>query len=67
MSKCFETMVSCKDLIELGFKPYQAKQIIKECKEHLANVEGIYFYYNRQINIVPARIVEKLFNIQLED
>ncbi|MGM0111202.1 DUF3173 family protein [Enterococcus sp. DIV0187] len=65
MTKNFEEMVSAKDLIELGFKPYQAKQIIKECKEYLANIEGISFYYNRQVAIVPARILEKLFGIQI--
>ncbi|WP_409196928.1 DUF3173 family protein [Carnobacterium maltaromaticum] len=26
-------MVSSKELIETGFKPYQAKQIIRECKK----------------------------------
>ncbi|NTP76692.1 DUF3173 family protein [Enterococcus faecium] len=66
MSKTFEIMINDKDLIELGFRPYQAKQIIKECKEYLVKIEGIDFYYNRQVRIVPARIVEKLFNIQLE-
>ncbi|MBO6438781.1 DUF3173 domain-containing protein [Enterococcus faecalis] len=65
MSICFETMIGCKDLIDLGFKPYQAKQIMKQCKEYLVKVEGIDFYYNRQVDIVPARIIEKLFNIQM--
>lgn len=64
MEKSFEMMVSCKDLTELGFKPYQAKQIIRESKEYLAQVEGIAFYYNRQVSVVPARVIEKLFNIQ---
>lgn len=65
MQSCFETMVSCKELVELGFKPYQAKQILRKCKEYLAQVEGIDFYYNRQVSVVPARVVEKLFNIQV--
>jgi hypothetical protein len=65
MQSCFEAMVNCKELVELGFKPYQAKQIIRECKEYLAQVEGIDFYYNRQVSIVPARVVEKLFDIQV--
>ncbi|EIQ7148835.1 DUF3173 family protein [Enterococcus faecalis] len=59
-------MVRSEDLIELGFKPYQAKQMIKECKEHLSKIEGISLYYNRQVNVVPARIIEKLFDIQIE-
>ncbi|EGO7946515.1 DUF3173 domain-containing protein [Enterococcus faecalis] len=58
-------MISSDDLVNLGFKPYQAKKIIKESKEHLANIDGIELYYNRQIKIVPARIVEQLFGIQV--
>lgn len=67
MEKGFEVMVNASDLIELGFRPYQAKQMVKECKEHLAKVEGIDLYYNRQINIVPARTLEKLFGIQIRE
>lgn len=65
MKTKFEIMVSSNDLIDLGFKPFQAKQMIRECKEHLVTVEGIDFYDNRQVNIVPARIIEKLFSIQI--
>lgn len=67
MKVCFEAMVSSKELIETGFKPYQAKQIIRECKEYLSEIEGISLYYNRQVNIVPARVIEKLFNIQVSE
>lgn len=65
MKTKFEIMVSSDDLINVGFKPFQAKQMIRECKEHLVTVEGIDFYDNRQVNIVPARIIEKLFSIQI--
>lgn len=65
MNKKFEVMISADDLIDLGFKPFQAKQMIRECKEHLSQIEGIDFYDNRQINIVPARIIKKLFSIQI--
>lgn len=65
MNNSFEVMVSANHLVDLGFKPYQAKQIIKECKEYLALIEGFTFFYNRQVSIVPARIVEKLYGIQI--
>lgn len=65
MSEKFDTMISSNDLIKLGFKPYQAKKIIRECKEHLSKVEGIDFYDNRQVAIVPARIVNQLFHINV--
>ncbi|EAC2531352.1 DUF3173 domain-containing protein [Listeria monocytogenes] len=64
MEKCFDTMASCKDLIELGVKPYQVKRFSRECKEYITQVKGIAFYYNRQVSVVPARVIEKLFNIQ---
>lgn len=66
MEKSFEVMVNSDDLIALGFKPYQSKKMIRECKEYLAKIEGIDFYYNRQVRIVPARTIEKLFSIKVE-
>lgn len=65
MKKKFEIMIDSSDLVDLGFKPFQAKQIIRECKDYLVTIEGIDFYDNRQVKIVPARIVEKLFSIQI--
>lgn len=65
MKKEFDVMVSRNDLIEIGFKPTQASNMLKESKDYLVKVEGVSFYDNRQINVVPARIIEKLFHIQI--
>ncbi|HAP2864199.1 TPA: DUF3173 domain-containing protein [Enterococcus faecalis] len=65
MNKDFEVMVSRSDLIQIGFKPHQASVMIREAKKHLSIVEGISFYSNRQVGVVPARIIEKLFDIQI--
>ncbi|CAD5900489.1 DUF3173 family protein [Listeria innocua] len=65
MTKDFEVMISRLDLIHIGFKPHQASVMIREAKEHLSTVEGISFYSNRQVGVVPARIIEKLFDIQI--
>lgn len=65
MTKDFEVMISRLDLIHIGFKPNQASVMIREAKEHLSTVEGISFYSNRQVGVVPARIIEKLFDIQI--
>ncbi|EAC4616598.1 DUF3173 family protein [Listeria monocytogenes] len=65
MTKKFEVMVSRMDLILIGFKSYQASTMIREAKEHLSTIEGISFYSNRQVGVVPARIIEKLFGIQI--
>lgn len=67
MKNSFEVMVNSDDLIALGFKPYQSKRMIRDCKNYLAQVEGIDLYYNRQVRVVPARIIEKLFNIKVEE
>lgn len=61
----FDLMVNKKDLINMGFKPNQAGQIIKESKEYLVKIEGVNFYSNRQVSVVPARIIEKLYHIQV--
>ncbi|EHP2905298.1 TPA: DUF3173 family protein [Listeria monocytogenes] len=48
----------------MGVKPYQVKRFSREGKEYLTQVKGIAFYYNRQVSVVPARVIEKIFNIQ---
>lgn len=58
-------MVSRKDLINMGFRPNQAYRMLKEAKEFLVMVEGVDFYNNRQINVVPARVIEKLFHLKI--
>ncbi len=65
MEKQFETMVSKSDLEELGFNRNQATVMVQQCKKYLVQIEGIDFYANRQVRVIPARILEKLFGIQL--
>uniref|UniRef100_UPI00403F676F DUF3173 family protein n=1 Tax=Candidatus Enterococcus willemsii TaxID=1857215 RepID=UPI00403F676F len=65
MEKEFDIMVSRKDLINMGFRPNQAYQMLKEAKEFLVMVEGVDFYNNRQISVVPARVIEKLFHLKI--
>ncbi|MET1995946.1 DUF3173 family protein [Enterococcus faecium] len=65
MEKDFDIMVSRKDLINMGFRPNQAYRMLKEAKEFLVMVEGVDFYNNRQINVVPARVIEKLFHLKI--
>lgn len=59
-------MVNRSDLIQMGFKSNQARQMLKESKEYLTKIEGLSFYSNRQVSVVPARIIEKLYHIQLK-
>ncbi|WP_430617346.1 DUF3173 family protein [Enterococcus sp. AZ188] len=65
MEDNFDLMVGKADLINMGFKPNQAAKMLKEAKEFLVRIEGIEFYSNRQISVVPARIIEKLFYLKI--
>lgn len=65
MEKQFEVMVSRSDLEKMGFKKNQALMMVRECKDYLVEIEGINFFANRQIGVVPARMIEKLYHIQL--
>lgn len=65
MERQFEIMVCRSDLEKIGFKKNQSLEIMKECKKYLIEIEGINFYANRQVCVVPARILERLFDIQL--
>lgn len=65
MEKDFDTMVNRSDLINLGFKANQATQMIKEAKKFLINIEGVELYNNRQINMVPSRVIEELFHLKI--
>lgn len=61
----FDIMISKSDLIDMGFKPNQASKMLKEAKEFLVIVEGVDFYNNRQVNVVPSRIIERIFHIKI--
>lgn len=61
----FDIMISKSDLVSMGFKTNQAAQMLREAKEYLVSVEGVNLYDNRQINVVPARIIEKLFRLKV--
>ncbi|AUB53352.1 hypothetical protein IGK38_002185 [Enterococcus pernyi] len=65
VEKTYDVMIDRNRLIELGFKPSQASKMIRDSKEYLANVEGISFYSGRQIAVVPAKIIQKLFYIEI--
>ncbi|HFD1634319.1 TPA: DUF3173 family protein [Enterococcus faecium] len=65
MEKEFDIMVSRKDLINMGFKSNQAYQMIREAKNFLVKIEGVDFYNNRQVSVVPARTIEKLFHLKI--
>lgn len=58
-------MVSRHDLEKMGFKRNQAQTMVRECKDYLVRIEGIDLFNNRQICVVPARTIEKLYHIQL--
>lgn len=58
--------VSKQDLVELGFREHQAKNIIQQTKIVMVN-DGYPLYNNRRIGIVPLKQVEKVLGTRLGD
>lgn len=54
--------VTKDDLIELGFKPYQAKTIIREAK-HFMVEQGYGYYNNKRLGCVPSFAVDSVVGI----
>lgn len=58
-------MIDKEDLIEYGFKPYQAITIIRRTKYELVQ-EGYSFYQNKRLGKVPVDAVEKVIGTSLK-
>lgn len=57
-------MVNYKDLIRLGFKEHQARDIIHQAKINLVE-QGLPLYNGKRIGVVPVRAVEKIIGFPL--
>jgi len=55
---------SKKDLIELGFKEYQARRVIQKAKQALVK-QGFDFYTGTKVGRVPTWMVEKIIGFEL--
>ena len=55
-----------KELMDLGFKEYQAKRIIRQAKQELVE-QGFDLYTGSKIGRVPAWMVEKIIGFKLSD
>ncbi|WP_311773955.1 DUF3173 domain-containing protein [Listeria booriae] len=54
--------VSKDDLIELGFRPYQAKPIIREAKHYMV-AQGYPYYNNKRLGCVPSYAVDNIVGL----
>ncbi|WP_251573997.1 DUF3173 domain-containing protein [Limosilactobacillus agrestimuris] len=53
-----------KDLMAVGFKEHQAREIIHQAKINLVN-DGLALYNGKRIGVVPAYAVEKIIGFPL--
>lgn len=56
--------VNYKDLMSIGFKEHQARDIIHHAKIELVN-KGIALYNGKRIGVVPTRAVENIIGFHL--
>lgn len=57
-------MVNYQDLMALGFKEHQARNIIHQAKVDLVN-QGLGLYNGKRIGVVPIQAVEKIIGLPL--
>ncbi|WP_131769106.1 DUF3173 domain-containing protein [Enterococcus faecalis] len=56
--------VTKKDIISLGFSPYQSQRVIREAKALLVE-RGCHFYSGKKISCVPVSVVEEILGIEV--
>lgn len=55
----------CKDdLIEMGYKKYQAISLIREAKAMMVQ-KGCPYYNNKRLGRVPRKVVEEILGVSL--
>lgn len=55
-----------KDVIELGYTPYQARRIIQIAKDDMVKA-GFPLYNNKRMGVVPVVAVEKITGLSLQN
>ncbi|WP_332238486.1 DUF3173 domain-containing protein [Sporolactobacillus sp. KGMB 08714] len=58
--------VSKDDLIELGFKKYQAVSLIRQAKAIMVHQHKCAYYNNKRLGIVPRFAVESILGFSME-
>ncbi|MBB1069378.1 DUF3173 domain-containing protein [Limosilactobacillus sp. RRLNB_1_1] len=59
-----KAMINYKDLMVLGFKEHQARNIIHQAKINLVN-RGLGLYNGKRIGVVPIQAVEDIIGFSL--
>lgn len=58
------SLIQYSDLVKLGYKPYQARRIIRLAKDYLVE-HGYAWYNNKRLGLVPVGAVEKIIGFSL--
>ncbi|APH16087.1 hypothetical protein NPD5_2599 [Clostridium sporogenes] len=57
----------CKDdLIEMGYKKYQAISLIRQAKAIMVHQKGCPYYNNKRLGRVPREVVEEILGVSFE-
>lgn len=65
MSTYKKPTINANDLIDLGYKPYQAKNLVRQAKQIMVN-DGHPYYNNKRLAVVPRRTVEQILGFSLD-
>ncbi|MGN1272794.1 MAG: DUF3173 domain-containing protein [Lactobacillus sp.] len=57
-------LIGFTDLVKLGFKPSQSRDIIKTAKKNMVDA-GYGLYNNKRLGVVPVEAVEKVTGLSL--
>lgn len=61
------TVTICKDdLIEMGYKKYQAISLIRQAKAIMVNEKQCAYYNNKRLGRVPREVVENILGVSFE-
>lgn len=59
-------LIGFTDLVEFGYKPSQARDIIKRAKKKMVNA-GYGLYNNKRLGVVPVNVVEQITGLSLSE
>lgn len=53
-----------QDVIDLGYKPYEARRIIRLAKDYMVQ-SGFPLYNNKRMGVVPIKAITKITGVPL--
>ncbi|MBD5429851.1 DUF3173 family protein [Lactobacillus sp.] len=57
-------LMGFNDVVKLGYKPSQAREIIRTAKKKMVDA-GYELYNNKRLGVVPVKVVEEITGLSL--